>query len=409
MELNKKKLRQIKILFIHNKCLWYRLPFFNRISKEHDIEFLFTDEKKVEGLEAKYEIIKRWGFPFISVAFGLIPRLIKKNYDIVIFPPLDSIGELIDNIFCYLIARFRAKPYILWNGKWKSKSQKESIWKKLFKTLIQKIFIKHLYNNSASIMVYGSKAEEYVKSICGRALFQKIFKIYNTMIDVGKIEEKSCDRSKTFYKIRRNLGIKKENKIVLYVGRLIKRKGISYLIRAVYRILKERNDVILIIAGDEYFGRKKDYCGEELRALCKHLNIQDYVYFVGAVKPEDVKYYYLMSNVLVLPSVTMESNEPWGQVIGEAMAMGRPIVTTNAVGASYDLIKNGVNGFVVPEKNDWALYKAIKIILERPDLEKKMGLISKNIIQKKFTCFHALRRFQKMLKFVLKNRENFIF
>ena len=119
----------------------------------YDIEFLFTNEKKADGLEVKYEILKRYRFFSISVALGLIPRLIKKKYDLIIFPPMDSRGEIIDNLFCFIIAKLRKRPYALWSERWNWKKRstfsqgKYSNYSGLFELSVEAILAKQIDKN----------------------------------------------------------------------------------------------------------------------------------------------------------------------------------------------------------------------------------------------------------------------
>lgn len=380
-----------RILFIHNKCLWYRTPLFNKLAERYDIKFLFTNEKKVVELKAKYRIIKRWGIYPFSIAFGLIPRLIKENYDIVIFPPSDSPGELIDNIFCFIITKLKRKYYIVWSEAWCSIIPLH-FYKIIYHTF-SKPFIKFIFRNADGCISPGNKAMEHFISL--GVPMNKIF----IMPNASEIEVKHKDLEKSKKQKRINL---KNKKVILYVGRLVKIKGIEHLIKAFAKLRRKRDDVVLVIVGDEYFGRGRDYCGDELKSLCKDLRIQEDVYFVGEVKHDDLAPYYNMCKVFVLPSISLEGREAWGFVLNEAMSFGKPVIATDAVGGAYDLIKDGVNGFMVPEKNVDALYEAIKRIIESPELEKKMGLKSKKIIKEGFTYEHMVEGFKKAVDYALK-------
>jgi len=380
-----------KILFIHNKCMWYRRPFFNKLAEEYNVEYLFTDEKKVEGLKAKHEILKRYGIYPFSFAFGLISRLIKRDFNIVVFPPPDSLGELIDNVFCFLMSNSRRKPYFVLSerGSWKKKISLA----KWFYIKISHLLTSFIACNSSAFFVPGIKYKEYPLSL--GVSFEKIFIL--PCVSGLTCSDKDYEKGG---RLKKELGIENK-KIILYVGRLIKRKGADYLIRAFAKVRKERDDVVLVIVGDEYFGRGKDYCGDELKSLCKDLGVHDDVYFIGEIKHDALAPYYILGDVFVMPGITYRIAEPWGLVLNEAMSFGKPVIATDAVGAAYELIRDGVNGFMVPEKDVNALYKTIKKIIENPELGRKMGEESKRIIEEGFSYEHMVNGFKKAIKYVL--------
>ena len=109
---------------------------------------------------------------------------------------------------------------------------------------------------------------------------------------------------------------------------------------------------------------------------CENIN------WVGRLPFEEVIKYLEKCSVFVLPSY-FKGNlyEVWGLVINEAMSMNLPVITTTAVGASYDMVINGYNGFVVKDNNVTALYRAMKNILNL-DLVQ-MGMRSRQIFMEK--------------------------
>jgi glycosyltransferase involved in cell wall biosynthesis len=83
--------------------------------------------------------------------------------------------------------------------------------------------------------------------------------------------------------------------------------------------------------------------------------------------------------------------------VNEAMACGKAVIATTAVAAAHAMIKNGINGFVVPEKDSAALYNAIKAVLADPATAKAMGEASKKVIEAGFTWSHMVRGFQSAI------------
>ena len=157
---------------------------------------------------------------------------------------------------------------------------------------------------------------------------------------------------------------------VLYVGELIKLKGVNHLLTAFQRVYREYSQVRLTIIGD-------GECRTELARMSEEMGIADNVDFTGFLKPEKVKEHMLKSDVLVLPSMT----EGLPRVIIEAMAVGLPIIATD-VGSVKELVKDGENGFLVKPMDIDALTKTILNLTGNRERAKKMGSKSQQLVQK---------------------------
>ncbi|WP_121820753.1 glycosyltransferase family 4 protein [Halostella salina] len=165
-----------------------------------------------------------------------------------------------------------------------------------------------------------------------------------------------------------------EDIVLTFVGRLIEEKGLSELIDAAASVSTEHGDVGFVIAGS---GSYED----ELRRRCETHGLTN-VYFPGFVHREQLPPLYGASDVFVFPS----RGDPWGVVVNEAMACELPVITTDAVGAGYDLVNDGVNGAIVPPNDADALAEAITEVVTSDYVD--MGRRSSQIIEK-WTHEHA--------------------
>jgi glycosyltransferase involved in cell wall biosynthesis len=310
--------------------------------------------------DVTYKVLKN----YFGIAFGVIKELLK-NYDLVV----DSLGS-IEALFSFTIAKLRRKPIIFGSEHWGWKGGAASP------------FARFVVPRSDAIFVPGSKHREYFISLGISP--NKVFIVPNAS-DITSTDEDY--EKKEQLKKKLNIGTRK---VILYVGRLVKRKGVEYLIEAFAKLRKERDDVVLIIAG---IGESKT----ELELLREGLGIKDDVYFVGHLG-KLLPAYYALCDICVVPSITEGMGDPWVFVVNEAMHFGKPVIATDAVGAAYDMIKDGINGFMVPEKNAHALYQAIKKIISDPELEKRMGEESKRIIERGFTYDHMVEGFMKAIE-----------
>ncbi|MCP3917052.1 MAG: glycosyltransferase family 4 protein [bacterium] len=138
-------------------------------------------------------------------------------------------------------------------------------------------------------------------------------------------------------RFRHELGLDEERVLVLFCGRLAPSKRPADVLEAFAHLspaLRARSSVVLV--GD---GELKPALRERAAQLGP-----DAVRFLGWLEPDGVHRAMAACNVAVLPS----GHEPWGAVVGESMAAGTPVVASTAVGAAYDLIEHGRNGWQVP-------------------------------------------------------------
>ena len=164
-------------------------------------------------------------------------------------------------------------------------------------------------------------------------------------------------------KIKEKYGIE-DKRIVLFVGRLVRKKGLQYLIYSAPLILREVPDtVFLVIGGADRFAQYES----ELRKKIKYLNLEGKFIIVKNVPEKDMPSYYNAADVCVFPSINYE---PLPTVIFEAMACGKPIVASNLGGIPEQI---GYIDTLVPQKNHIALAKMIIKILKDDNLSRELS------------------------------------
>jgi UDP-glucose:(heptosyl)LPS alpha-1,3-glucosyltransferase len=149
------------------------------------------------------------------------------------------------------------------------------------------------------------------------------------------------DRERYRQSIRKQFGIGATDIIILFVSMNFDIKGLDAVIAGVAR-LKSRNlfeKFKLLVVGK---GNEKYY-----RRLAHDLGIQDHVIFSGVVEKENLEHIYLASDVYVM----LSKFDTFGLVVLEAMAASLPVVISGNVGAK-DLIREGINGFVINDTDD---------------------------------------------------------
>jgi phosphatidylinositol alpha-mannosyltransferase len=147
---------------------------------------------------------------------------------------------------------------------------------------------------------------------------------------------------------------------ILWANRLDPQKGFPVAVRAFERLIREVEDVVLVVAGD---GRDR----ATLASL--PLRLRERVVMLGAVGRERLPPYHAAADVFVSAAVGQES---FGLALVEAMAAGLPVVATDIAGYR-DVLEDGVQGLLVPPRDAGALAAALRRVLTEPDLAKSLG------------------------------------
>ncbi len=168
---------------------------------------------------------------------------------------------------------------------------------------------------------------------------------------------------------REKLGLR-ENPIILYVGRIVPKKGLDVLIFSMKEVLKKYPHALLVIAGT---GKILSF----LKALARLVGLEKNVMFLGFVEDSLLPYLYNSANVFVLPSVTAES---FGIVMLEAMASGVPVVSTR-VGGIAEVLKNGECGCLVEPNSPNELAKGIIKLLGDKNLRDNLAKKGRKMVE----------------------------
>jgi len=154
---------------------------------------------------------------------------------------------------------------------------------------------------------------------------------------------------------------------LLCVGRLIPRKGVQHLIRALAGMRPVRQPVSLTIVGS---GPQQD----ELEALARSLEVRG-IRFAGFVDQDKLPIHYAAADVFVLPTL----DDPFGMVLLEAAASGLALVASKHAGATLDLVQDGESGLVFDPQDEQALSERIARLADSPALVRQLALAAYNV------------------------------
>lgn len=373
-----------KIAFIHNKLMPYRVGIFKLLSDMYSLSFFFTHESNTEnyGLDNCTFLGSKIEDRIFLPKLSLIPILLFGRYDVVICGSWDSPAEIIELCLCLIVSKAKNTPLIIWTESWNHDSSTIMYKRKLASPLI-----KFVLRNSDVCVGPGIKTKELF-------LFfgvdpSRIF------IAPNAIPLSDANDLKNFKDKFQDIADKKK---ILYMSRVVPYKGLDILIKAYSRVERERNDVVLLIAGSGNYL-------QECKILADSLGLKNCIFF-GYVADQMKNYLYELADIFVLPSTFRDGIcEAWGLVLNEAMGHKKPVISTDAVAGAYDLIDDGENGCIIESGNEDQLYKALLKLLSDPNLINNFGNKSFKIITGDFTIEKMAIGFRDAIECAICNKE----
>jgi glycosyltransferase involved in cell wall biosynthesis len=174
--------------------------------------------------------------------------------------------------------------------------------------------------------------------------------------------------------IATSIPLTKDQVEVICVARLNHWKGQEYLIRAV-GLLRDRGVIVrLSLVGDVY--AHEIQFREQLISLIETLDLKDAIQLLG--ERRDVHHLMAQADIVVVPSALAE---PFGIVVVEAMALGRPLIATDAGGPS-EIVTSGHDGLLVALRDAPALAEAIDHLITNSALARELGMNAKHTAQR---------------------------
>ncbi len=273
---------------------------------------------------------------YIHISWG-----IKKILDML--QPITIIGSEYNPTALQALQYCRKKkiPYISWTDG--TLHSERNI------NLIQKLLRKYVIKYASAYLASSSKAKE--AQLFYGAIPDKCFiSLLTVDIEKYKVQTKERERGR-----------------ILYVGSLIKRKGIDLLFRALHGV---KDDYTLVLAGN---GPEE----ESLKQLAIELGIKKRVKFLGYLSQEELKLEYAKSSIFVLPT----REDCFALVILEAMCAGLPIISSEYADGVYDLVKEGENGYIIDPYNKEQFRNRLQEFLQYPLKADSMGKNSLKYLQ----------------------------
>lgn len=376
--------RTVRIAYFVSHPIQYQVPLLRRIAQEPDIDMttFFSSDLSVRGykdqgfgvevkwdvplLEGyKYEFLpKFWDGDTLGFArplnWGILRCLRRQRFDAVWVFGYNRLACL----QAILSARMLGVPVIL-----RAESHLHSHTRSRAKLLVKKVLANALKRSVNCVVSIGSANEEYWHRYFGRE-----FPVYRMpyAVDNDFFRSRALQAVPHREELRRSLGFEPGRPVILYASKLQSRKRCIDLVEAFIRLSPAPGvdpSAYLLIVGD----------GEERAALEERVRASGLsnIRFTGFRNQTELPAFYDLCDIFVLPSY----NETWGLIVNEVMNAGRPVIVSDQVGCHYDLVHDGVNGFVNRLRDVAALSDRLRRLIDDPGLSVSMGERSLRMIQ----------------------------
>jgi glycosyltransferase involved in cell wall biosynthesis len=347
----------------------YRIPVFNVLARQKEINLhvIFLAETDPtqrhwlvykDEIQFSYEILPSWrqrlrGYN-ILLNWGVRFALRRASPEVILCGGYNYIASW----ECLWWARRHSVPFMVWV---------ESTGKDLRGGYPPVEFLKARFMHSCRAFVVSGKASfEYARSLGAES--SVIFTAPDA-VDTDFFSKRS--------EVARRKGVDHSQmpclpgRYFLFVGRLVREKGVFDLLQAYRTLAPElRSQISIVFVGEGPARLELERCAAAIS--------QGSVHFAGFVQREQLASYYASADVFVFPTHT----DPWGLVINEAMASGLPVITSNAAGCVDDLVEDHWNGRVVPPGNTDQLASAMCELASQAELRSLMGQRSRERIQR---------------------------
>lgn len=268
--------------------------------------------------------------------------------------------------FAAAVARRKGVPYLIKpHGSLDPYMYKQSAYSLPLKRLYERLF--ELPNlNAAGAIQYTSDEEAERAAFLG---LRAPWVVVRSGIDWGEYLE--LPRRGPF---RQGLGLRPDQPLILFLGRLNFKKGLDLLVPAFAEVVKKVPDARLVVVGPDNEG-----FGVQVRQWCSDRGVEQHVIFVDHIPPEGARQAYVDADVFALTSYT----ENTGMTVVEAMGCGCPVVISDQVNI-WPMIKEGGAGVVVPLDIE-QISKGLVRILCDPEAAARMGFAGRNVAREQFS------------------------
>jgi glycosyltransferase involved in cell wall biosynthesis len=202
-----------------------------------------------------------------------------------------------------------------------------------FRKLLRRFYLKRIYRNIDIALAVGTNNKKYYE-VLGLRSDQIVLAPH--AIDNQRFKVNSSTKAEAAEAWRRRIGIHGDAIVIMFVGKLERKKAPDLLLSAFQQAKLENLHLVFVGSG-------------EMEVTLKSQVQSNKVHFLGFQNQIAMETVYRMADVVVLPS--NGPGETWGLALNEAMACGRAVIASNRVGAAIDLVSPGENGWIFQSGN----------------------------------------------------------
>lgn len=365
-----------RVALIASHVIQYQAPFFRLLAQRPEIDLTvlfcsragaeaYRDEEMKTTLAWDLDLLGGYRHRFLRnfgggdgyarlINPGIVPAILFGNFDAVIF----FLGwGTITSLLAIAACRMRGTPIVMF-GDSSFPPPESSLARRL-----RAGFIRTIVRFTDVFLTSGRFNAEYYQHYGADP--RRFFRV-PWAIDNARFEEASRFAEGEREALRARFGIRPDEMVVVYSGKLLPRKDPMTLLRAVDAMkLRDKTAVLFLGHGE---------LREELERFARERNV--HAIFPGFVNQADLPKHYAMADVFALPSL----DDPRATVVNEAMACGLPVLITDRCGPSGDIAAHGDNAFVVSAGDVSALSRHLDALAASPELRAQMSRRSREII-----------------------------
>lgn len=370
--------RKHRLAVLATHPIQYQAPLFRKIANHPQIDlkvYYCWNFGVASGVDPGFQVELKWDIPLLNgyahtfmtnfsprpgfsflgqINPGIISELWRNRYDAILihgYTAATSLLALLGGWLTRTPIMFRGEADIL---------KPRSLGKKIVKRILLVPAFK-----TVSAVLYSCTSNKWYYEQYGVPAHKMFF--FPCAVDNDFLGKALNELKPRKHEIRQQLGIPLHSTVLLFVGKLIRRKRPMDILRA-YEVLRNRNNAWLVFVGD----------GPEKRSMLDYISRKglNQVHIAGFRNQSELPVFYTMSDVFVMAS----EHDPSPKVINEAMNFGLPLVVSDRVGTAPDLVRAGENGFIYPAGDIEALAGCLSKVLNNPEMAQQMGDRSAEIV-----------------------------
>jgi len=377
--------RPLRLAYFATHPIQYQAPLLKRIAQERDIalKVFFSSDLSVRGhVDKEFGVRVKWDTPLLEgyeheflpalrglrdgespgfakpINYGIGRRLREGKFDAVWVHGYNYLT----NLQAIRAAKSMGIPVLL-----RSDSTLHDRARSGMKLAVKRVFFHWLKERVSAVLSVGDENSAYWRHYFGETV--PLF-LLSYAVDNEFFQEQCAAAAETREEFRASLGLEAGRGVILFAAKLIARKRCGELLEAYLKLAAgwDGPAPYLLIVGD----------GEEramLEARAKTAGVGD-PRFMGFRNQSELPLFYDLCDVFVLASV----DEPWGLAINEVMNAGRPVIVSDQVGCWKNLVRPGVNGFVVRAGDVEGLAGSLRAVFADGPAARAMGAESLRIV-----------------------------